>query len=177
MPSSGRTGGSPRPLPPSAAAGPQQYQAPGYRWVVDPDLERFFDRVNHDRLLAKMAERVSDKRLLKLIRAFLRAGVMENGLVSPAEEGTPQGGPLSPVLSNIVLNELDQELERRGHRFTRYADDCNIYVRSRRAGERVMSSVTRLLTTKLKLQVNREKSAVARPWERKFLGFSFTNHK
>jgi len=145
--------------------------------VVDLDLEKFFDRVNHDRLLAKIAERVSDKRLLKLIRAFLRAGVMENGLVSPAEEGTPQGGRLSPVLSNIVLNELDQELERRGHRFTRYADDCNIYVRSRRAGERVMSSVTRLLTTKLKLRVNSEKSAVARPWERKFLGFSFTNHK
>jgi len=155
----------------------QQYQAEGYRWVVDLDLEKFFDRVNHDRLLAKIAERVRDRRLLKLIRAFLRAGVMENGLVSPAEEGTPQGGPLSPVLSNIVLNELDQELERRGHRFTRYADDCNIYVRSRRAGERVMSSVTRLLTTKLKLRVNSEKSAVARPWERKFLGFSFTNHK
>src|SRR5438876_12400161 len=118
----------------------QQYQAEGYRWVVDLDLEKFFDRVNHDRLLAKIVEKVSDKRLLKLIRAFLRAGVMENGLVSPAEEGTPQGGPLSPVLSNIVLNELDQELERRGHRFTRYADDCNIYVRSRRAGERGMSS-------------------------------------
>jgi RNA-directed DNA polymerase len=155
----------------------QQYQAEGYRWVVDLDLEKFFDRVNHDRLLAKIAERVSDKRLLKLIRAFLRVGVMENGLVSPAEEGTPQGGPLSPVLSNIVLHELDQELERRGHRFTRYADDCNMYVRSRRAGERVMSSVTRLLTTKLKLRVNSAKSAVARPWERKFLGFSFTNHK
>ena len=160
-----------------AVAKAQQYQAAGYRWVVDLDLEKFFDRVNHDRLLAKIAERVSDKRLLKLIRAFLRAEVMENGLVSPAEEGTPQGGPLSPVLSNIVLNELDQELERRGHRFTRYADDCNIYVRSRRAGERVMSSVTRLLTRKLKLRVNSEKSAVARPWERKFLGFSFTNHK
>lgn len=155
----------------------QQYQAEGYRWVVDLDLEKFFDRVNHDRLLAKIAEKVSDKRLRKLIRAFLRAGIMENGLVSPAREGTPQGGPLSPVLSNIVRNELDQELERRGHRFTRYADDCNIYVRSRRAGERVMSSVTRLLTTKLKLRVNSEKSAVARPWERKFLGFSFTNHK
>jgi len=155
----------------------QQYQAEGYRWVVDLDLEKFFDRVNHDRLLAKIAERVSDKRLLTLLRAFLRAGVMENGLVSPAEEGTPQGGPLSPVLSNIVLNELDQELERRGHRFTRYADDCNIYVRSRRAGERVMSSVTRLLTKKLKLRVNSEKSAVARPWQRKFLGFSFTSHQ
>ena len=155
----------------------QQYQAEGYRWVVDLDLEKFFDRVNHDRLLAKIAERVSDKRLLTVLRAFLQAGVMENGLVSPSEEGTPQGGPLSPVLSNIVLNELDQELERRGHRFTRYADDCNIYVRSRRAGERVMRSVTRLLTTKLKLRVNSEKSAVARPWERKFLGFSFTNHK
>src|SRR6266403_5059877 len=160
-----------------AVAAAQQYIAAGYRWVVDLDLEKFCDRVNHDRLMAKIAERVSDKRLLKLIRAFLRAGVMENGLVSPAEEGTPQGGPLSPVLSNIVLNELDQELERRGHRFTRYADDCNIYVRSRRAGERVMSSVTRLLTTKLKLRVNSEKSAVARPWERKFLGCSFTNHK
>src|SRR3989442_1095919 len=155
----------------------QQYQAEGYRWVVDLDLEKFFDRVNHDRLLAKIAEMVSDKRLLTVLRAFLQAGVMENGLVSPSEEGTPQGGPLSPVVSNIVLNELDQELERRGHRFTRYADDCNIYVRSRRAGERVMSSVTRLLTTKLKLRVNSEKSAVARPWERKFLGFSFTNHK
>jgi len=155
----------------------QQYQAEGYRWVVDLDLEKFFDRVNHDRLLAKIAEMVSDKRLLTVLRAFLQAGVMENGLVSPSEEGTPQGGPLSPVVSNIVLNELDQELERRGHRFTRYADDCNIYVRSRRAGERVMRSVTRLLTTKLKLRVNSEKSAVARPWERKFLGFSFTNHK
>jgi len=155
----------------------QQYQTEGYRWVVDVDLEKFFDRFNHDRLLAKIAERVSDKRLLRRIGAFLRAGAMENGLVSPAEEGTPQGGPLSPVLSNIVLNELDQELERRGQRFTRDADDGNIYVRSRRAGEPVMSSVTRLLTTKLKLRDNSEKSAVARPWERKFLGFSFPNHK
>ena len=155
----------------------QQYQAEGYRWVVDLDLERFFDRVNHDRLLARIAKRVSDKRLLTLLRAFLEAGVMENGLVSPSVEGTPQGGPLSPVLSNIVLDELDQELERRGHRFTRYADDCNIYVRSRRAGERVMRSISRLLTTKLKLRVNRQKSAVARPWERKFRGYSFTHHK
>jgi RNA-directed DNA polymerase len=153
----------------------QQYIAEGYRWVVDLDLEKFFDRVNHDRLMAKMADRVSDKRLLKLIRAFLRAGVMEGGLVSPVDEGTPQGGPLSPLLSNIVLDEFDRELERRGLRYARYADDSNIYVRSRRAGERVMESITRFITTKLKLKVNDEKSAVARPWAQKFLGFSFTN--
>jgi RNA-directed DNA polymerase len=152
----------------------QQYIAAGYRWVVDLDLEKFFDRVNHDKLMAKIAERVSDKRLLKLIRAFLRAGVMEGGLVSPVDEGTPQGGPLSPLLSNIVLDEFDRELERRGLRFARYADDCNVYVRSRRAGERVMKSITRFITTKLGLKVNEQKSAVARPWERKFLGFSFT---
>lgn len=152
----------------------QQYIAAGYRWVVDLDLEKFFDRVNHDRLMAKMAERVGDKRLLKLIRAFLRAGVMEGGLVSPVDEGTPQGGPLSPLLSNIVLDEFDRELEHRGLRFARYADDCNIYVRSRRAGERVMRSTTRFITAKLRLRVNEQKSAVARPWERKFLGFSFT---
>ena len=132
--------------------------------MVDLDLEKFFDRVNHDKLMAKIAERVSDKRMLKLIRAFLTAGVMEDGLVSPVDEGTPQGGPLSPLLSNIVLDELDRELERRGHRFVRYADDCNIYVRSRRAGERVMESLTRFITTKLKLKVNEQKSAVARPW-------------
>ena len=153
----------------------QQHIAAGYRWVVDLDLEKFFDRVGHDKLMAKIAERVSDKRLLKLIRAFLRAGVMENGLVSPLDEGTPQGGPLSPLLSNLVLDEFDRELERRGHRFARYADDSNIYVRSRRAGERVMKSVTRFIHTKLKLQVNQSKSAVAEPWERKFLGFSFTS--
>ncbi len=153
----------------------QQYVAAGYRWVVDLDLEKFFDRVNHDRLMAKIAERVSDKRLLKLIRAFLRAGVMEGGLVNPVDEGTPQGGPLSPLLSNIVLDEFERELERRDLRFVRYADDSNIYVRSRRAGERVMASITRFITTKLKLKVNEQKSAVARPWERKFLGFSFTN--
>ena len=152
----------------------QQYMAAGYRWVVDLDLEKFFDRVNHDKLMAQIAKRVSDQRLLKLIRAFLRAGVMEGGLVSPVDEGTPQGGPLSPLLSNIVLDELDRELERRGHRFVRYADDSNIYVRSRRAGERVMTSTSKFITTKLKLKVNQEKSAVARPWERKFLGFSFT---
>jgi RNA-directed DNA polymerase len=153
----------------------QQYIAAGYRWVVDLDLEKFFDRVNHDKLMVKLAERVSDKRLLKLIRTFLRAGVMENGLVSPVDEGTPQGGPLSPLLSNIVLDELDRELERRGLRFVRYADDSNIYVRSRRAGERVMESITRFIRSRLKLKVNQQKSAVARPWERKFLGFSFTS--
>jgi RNA-directed DNA polymerase len=148
--------------------------AEGYRWVVDLDLEKFFDRVNHDKLMARIAERVSDKRILKLIRAFLRAGVMEDGLVSPVDEGTPQGGPLSPLLSNIVLDELDRELERRGLRYVRYADDSNIYVRSRRAGERVMESMVRFIMRKLRLKVNQQKSAVARPWERKFLGFSFT---
>lgn len=155
----------------------QKYMAEGYRWCVDLDLEKFFDRVSHDKLMAKIAERVSDKRLLKLIRAFLTAGVMEGGLVSPVDEGTPQGGPLSPLLSNIVLDEFDRELERRGLRFARYADDSNIYVRSRRAGERVMKSITRFITTKLKLKVNEQKSAVARPWERKFLGFSFTANR
>ena len=155
----------------------QKYIAAGHRWCVDLDLEKFFDRVSHDKLMAKIAERVSDKRLLKLIRAFLTAGVMEGGLVSPVDEGTPQGGPLSPLLSNLVLDEFDRELERRGLRFARYADDCNVYVRSRRAGERVMASLKRFLTTKLKLKVNEQKSAVARPWERKFLGFSFTWHR
>jgi len=153
----------------------QQYIADGYRVVVDLDLEKFFDRVNHDRLMAKIAERISDKRLLKLIRSFLEAGVMEDGLVSPVDEGTPQGGPLSPLLSNIVLDEFDRELERRKLRFARYADDSNIYVRSRRAGERVMKSLVRFIATRLKLKVNEQKSAVAEPWERKFLGFSFTS--
>lgn len=155
----------------------QQYIAEGHRWVVDLDLEKFFDRVNHDRLLAAVAERVADKRMLKLIRAFLKAGVMEDGLVSPLDEGTPQGGPLSPLLSNLVLDELDRELERRGHRFVRYADDCNIYVNSERAGQRVMESVTRFITHRLKLKVNQAKSAVARPEQRKFLGFSFTSER
>jgi RNA-directed DNA polymerase len=157
-----------------AVAQVQRYIAAGYTWVVDFDLEKFFDRVNHDKLMGQIAKRVEDKRLLKLIRAFLNAGVMENGLVSPSVEGTPQGGPLSPLLSNLVLDELDRELERRGHRFVRYADDSNIYVRSERAGQRVMESVTRFITQKLKLKVNEAKSAVARPQERKFLGFSFT---
>ena len=155
----------------------QQYIAEGYRWCVDLDLEKFFDRVSHDKLMAKIETRISDQRLLKLIRSFLKAGVMEGGLVSPVDEGTPQGGPLSPLFSNIVLDEFDRELERRGLRFARYADDSNIYVRSRRAGERVMASITRFITTKLKLKVNQQKSAVARPWERKFLGFSFTANR
>src|ERR1700694_6010909 len=157
-----------------AVAQAQQYIAEGYGWCVDFDLEKFFDRVNHDKLMGQIAKRVEDKRLLKLIRAFLNAGVMENGLVSPSVEGTPQGGPLSPLLSNLVLDELDRELERRGHRFVRYADDSNIYVRSERAGQRVMESVTQFITQELKLKVNEAKSAVARPQERKFLGFSFT---
>jgi RNA-directed DNA polymerase len=157
-----------------AVARAQGYIAAGYRWVVDIDLEKFFDRVNHDRLMGCVAKRVTDKRLLTLLRAFLNAGVMEHGLVSPTDEGTPQGGPLSPLLSNLVLDDLDRELERRGHRFVRYADDCNIYVRSERAGQRVMESITTFITTRLKLKVNREKSAVARPAARKFLGFSFT---
>jgi RNA-directed DNA polymerase len=160
-----------------AVAKAQQYIADGNRWVVDLDLEKFFDRVNHDKLMAAIARRVTDKRVLRLIGEFLKVGVMENGLVSPAEEGTPQGGPLSPLLSNIVLDELDRELERRKHRFVRYADDCNIYVRSRRAGQRVMTNVTRFLTRRLKLKVNEAKSAVARPAERKFLGFSFSNNQ
>ena len=157
-----------------AVAQAQQYIVEGHGWCVDLDLEKFFDRVNHDKLMGRIAKRVGDKRLLKLIRAFLNAGVMENGLVSPSVEGTPQGGPLSPLLSNLVLDELDRELERRGHRFVRYADDCNIYVRSERAGHRVMESVTRFIMQELKLKVNEAKSAVARPQERKFLGFSFT---
>jgi RNA-directed DNA polymerase len=148
--------------------------AAGHRWVVDVDLEKFFDRVNHDVLMARVAQRVKDPRVLLLIRRYLQAGVMDGGLVSPRTEGTPQGGPLSPLLSNILLNEWDRELERRGHRFVRYADDCNVYVRSKAAGERVMTSLERFLTKRLRLRVNHEKSGVARPWSRKFLGYSVT---
>jgi RNA-directed DNA polymerase len=157
-----------------AVAQAQQYVADGYGWVVDLDLEKFFDRVNHDKLMGQVAQRITDTRVRRLLRAFLTAGVLEQGLVSPTEEGTPQGGPLSPLLSNLVLDTLDRELERRGHRFVRYADDCNIYVRSERAGQRVMASLMRFLTSTLKLKVNSAKSAVARPGERTFLGFSFT---
>src|SRR5260370_1862133 len=157
-----------------AVAQAQQYIAQGNGWVIDLDLEKFFDRVNHGKLMGQIAKRIEDKRLLKLIRAFLNAGVMENGLVSTSVEGTPQGGPLSPLRSNLVVEELDRELEDRRHRFVRYADDCNIYVRSERAGHRVMTSIKRFVTQKLKLKVNEAKSAVARPQERKFLGFSFT---
>ena len=144
----------------------------GYQFVVDIDLAKFFDRVNHDRLMAAVAARVSDRRVLRLIRSYLTAGVLDNGLFETSREGTPQGGPLSPLLSNLVLDELDRELERRGHRFVRYADDCNIYVRSEKAGQRVMASLTRFIERRLKLQVNAQKSAVARPWHRSFLGFT-----
>lgn len=153
------------------------YIREGKRWVVDLDLEKFFDKVNHDRLMGTLAKRIEDKRLLKLIRKYLKSGVMINGVVTSNEEGTPQGGPLSPLLSNIVLDELDKELEKRGHSFVRYADDCNIYVNSRKAGHRVMDSLTSFIEEKLSLKVNRTKSAVDRPWKRKFLGFSFTSHR
>ena len=152
----------------------QAYIASGHAVVVDIDLEKFFDRVNHDILMGLVAKRVVDKRLLKLIRGFLTAGMLEGGLASPTVEGTPQGGPLSPLLSNLMLDVMDKELEKRGHRFVRYADDCNIYVRSRRAGERVMAGIEQFLAKRLKLKVNKAKSAVAKPSVRKFLGFSFT---
>jgi RNA-directed DNA polymerase len=157
-----------------AVARAQMLIASGHGTVVDIDLEKFFDRVNHDILMGLVAKRVSDKRILKLIRGFLTAGVLAGGLVGPTEEGTPQGGPLSPLLSNLMLDVLDKELEKRGHHFVRYADDCNIYVRSQRAGERVMASIEQFLAKRLKLKVNKAKSAVAKPRVRKFLGFSFT---
>ena len=153
------------------------YVAQGRRWVVDMDLEKFFDRVNHDILMARVARKVKDKRILVLIRRYLQSGVMVGGLVQARREGTPQGGPLSPLLSNILLDDLDKELERRGHAFCRYADDSNIYVRTKAAGERVMASITRFRWCRLKLRVNRDKSAVDRPWKRKFLGYGMTWHK
>lgn len=160
-----------------AIAKAQEYAAKGCRWVVDLDLEKFFDRVNHDILMGMVAKRLSDRRLLKLIRGFLTAGVLADGLVSPTDEGTPQGGPLSPLLSNLMLDGLDRELEARGHQHVRFADDCNIYVRSQRAGVRVMASVTRFLERRLKLRINESKSAVDQVHRRKFLGFSFTTGK
>ncbi len=155
----------------------QGYIQEGYTWVVDIDLEKFFDKVNHDILMSRIARKIKDKKILLLIRRYLQSGVMEDGLIKPTEEGTPQGGPLSPLLSNIMLDDLDKELERRGLRFARYADDCNIYVKTERAGKRVMESVTKFLTIKLRLKVNQLKSAVAQPWDRKFLGFTFTKGK
>jgi RNA-directed DNA polymerase len=155
----------------------QGYAEAGYRFVVDIDLEKFFDRVNHDVLMARVARRVKDKRLLRLLRRYLESGVMVGGVIRDHEEGTPQGGPLSPLLSNILLEELDKELEGRGHRFCRYADGCNIYVKSKAAGERVMESITRFLEKRLRLKVNRDKSAVGRPWERNFLGYTMTWHR
>jgi len=155
----------------------REHIASGRTWVVDMELEKFFDRVNHDILMARVARRVKDKKALLLIRRFLQAGMMEGGLVSPRNEGTPQGGPLSPLLSNVLLDELDKELEKRGHAFVRYADDCNVYVRSKEAGERVMASVENFLRKRLQLKVNRDKSAVARPWERKFLGYTVTRNR
>jgi len=155
----------------------REYVREGRRWVVDIDLEKFFDRVNHDILMSRLTRRIKDKRVLRLIRRYLQAGMMSNGLATARREGTPQGGPLSPLLSNILLDELDKELERRGHKFCRYADDCNIYVQSRSSGERVMKSITSFLERRLRLKVNAEKSAVARPWERKFLGYSLTSNR
>ena len=155
----------------------RDYVAEGRRWVVDLDLEKFFDRVNHDVLMSRLARKISDKRVLRLIRRYLQAGMMTGGVVSPRVEGAPQGGPLSPLMSNVLLDDLDKELERRGHKYCRYADDCNIYVRSKQAGERVMASVTGFLARRLRLKVNLEKSAVARPWTRKFLGYSMTWNK
>lgn len=158
-----------------AVAQAQAYVADGYQFVVDIDLAKFFARVNHDKLMARVAGRIQDRRVLRLIRSYLTAGVLTNGLFEASREGAPQGGPLSPLLSNLVLDELDRELERRGHRFVRYADDGNIYVRSEKAGRRVMTSLTRFIEGRLKLQINAQKSALARPWQRSFLGFTVTD--
>ncbi|MFA9560680.1 group II intron reverse transcriptase/maturase [Evansella sp. AB-rgal1] len=155
----------------------RSYMEEGYRWVIDMDLEKFFDKVNHDMIMGLIEKKVKDKTILKLIRKYLKSGIMINGLEVISEEGVPQGGPLSPLLSNIMLDELDKELEKRGHRFVRYADDCNIYVKTKKAGLRVKQSITTFIEKKLKLKVNDEKSAVDRPWKRKFLGFSFTFHR
>ena len=155
----------------------RKYVSEGRRWVVDIDLEKFFDRVNHDILMARVARKVKDKRILLLIRRYLQAGIMEDGLTKASTEGTPQGGPLSPLLSNILLDDLDKELESREHKFCRYADDSNIYVHTQRAGERVKESVTLFLSNRLKLKVNEAKSAVDRPWKRKFLGYTMTWNK
>jgi RNA-directed DNA polymerase len=150
----------------------QRYIQEGRRWVVDVDLEKFFDRVHHDVLMGRLAKRIADRRVLRLIRHYLDASIMANGVVVERHEGMPQGGPLSPLLANVLLDEVDKELEKRGHAFVRYADDCNVYVRSKRAGERVMEALRRLYAT-LRLRINESKSAVARPWGRKFLGYSF----
>lgn len=155
----------------------REHISEGYNWVVDMDLEKYFDTVNHDKLMALVARKIKDKRVLKLIRLYLNSGVMLNGIVIDTEKGCPQGGPLSPLLSNIMLDELDKELEKRGHRFCRYADDSNVYLRSKKAAERVLRNITKYLENNLKLKVNREKSKVDRPWRRKFLGFSFYIHK
>ncbi len=155
-----------------AVCAAQRFIQEGRRWVVDVDLEKFFDRVNHDVLMGKLAKRIADRQMLGLIRRYLEAGIMASGVVMERQEGTPQGGPLSPLLANVLLDEVDKELEKRGHAFARYADDCNVYVRSRRAGERVMETLRRIYGH-LKLRINETKSAVARPWDRKFLGYSF----
>ena len=152
----------------------REFSEKGYQWVVDMDLEKFFDNVNHDILMSRIGRKVKDRRILKLIRSYLRAGIMDNGVVVASVKGTPQGGPISPLLSNIMLDDLDKELEKRGHKFCRYADDCNIYVRTERSGLRVLESITRFLERKLKLKVNQEKSAVDRPQNRKFLGYGQT---
>ncbi len=174
--SDGSFGFRPRKSAQDAVLAARAHIAGGKRWVVDMDLEQFFDRVNHDVLMSRLARRITDKRILVVIRRYLQAGMMEGGVVSPRVEGTPQGGPLSPLLSNVLLDELDKELERRGHDFVRYADDCNIYVGSRRSGERVLDSIERFLNKRLRLKVNRKKSAVDRPWKRTFLGYTVTHH-